>query len=577
MPASSPAEVAKTFWYFIAGLLHAALMLLAFPPVGIWACAVLAPVPLIWAARAWSRRVPVTTRQRWFRRLWDRTSGPLWVSLGCVPLHAYAHQWIFSVSELGYLPMVVLMSLFSGMFVWMAARVVWRWPRIGLVVVAPVIWTTLEVFRGEIVATGYPWILIAHPMIDAPHFPGVASLLGTYFAGFLIVVVAGAAVEVVWNRRFVWAGVGVACAGVVVAIWGGPSRPSGAMTPLRVGIVQTNIPQSNKSDWELSRRMLDFQRFCELTRSAASQGSDVIVWPETMFPGLTLTPAGVEEERRAGVSFEVPESVDPNKQVFSTTFHDGLMALSREIKTPMLVGALGFENLRISNGADGKLVFDRTARLNSVFLVSGARVDPTPYNKLELTPFGEDMPYANHWPWLQNLLLGFGGNGAQFDLSAGKRPRAFSVRGVSVVTPICFEATKPGLCRRLVRAVGGEPVVIVNVTNDGWFGSFRAGRLQHMQIARWRCVELGVPMIRAANTGISAAVDASGKLIASGIDGEPGAWNKDGVLTADVVPALSNTLYTRVGDVFGWAVLALGSLATIGSFVGRRAGTTMNS
>lgn len=573
MPASKPAGVTKPLWFLVAGLLHAALMLLAFPPLGLWPACVLAPMPLIWAAQRWGSRPasgPVSPgRWRRVRWLWARSSGPLWVSLGCTPLHFYAHQWVFNVSEFGYPPMVVGMSLFSGAFVWALSRTTWRWPRLGIAF-APALWTMLEIFRGEIVVTGYPWVLIAHPMIDAPHFPGVAALLGTYFAGFLVVAAATAMVEGVMNRRFASAAAWLACVGAVVGIWGGRSRAPEA-PPIRFGVVQTNVPQSNKSGWDFARRLADFKRFCELTREAAAQHPSVIVWPETMFPGLTLSEQGMMEERAAGLTFDDPTPTSPRHRSPSTVFFDGLMQLSVELNLPMLVGALGFDQLRIVDDAKGNITFDHKGRYNSVFLVSNGVVDPAPYNKLELTPFGEIMPYANHWPWLQNIILGIGANGMAFDLSSGRGPRAFSVAGVSVVTPICFEATKPHLCRRLVRDAGiGHPVVIVNPTNDGWFGSFRAGRLQHMQVARWRCVELGVPMVRAANTGISAVIDASGRLVKMGVEGKSGAWDQDGVLMADVTPGISSTVYARIGDVFGWVALATGLLAVIATFVFRK-------
>jgi apolipoprotein N-acyltransferase len=163
-----------------------------------------------------------------------------------------------------------------------------------------------------------------------------------------------------------------------------------------------------------------------------------------------------------------------------------------------------------------------------------------------------------------------------FDLSPGPGPKVFTVQGkevaTAIATPVCFEATKPALCRKLVRAAGSSPVVLVNLTNDGWFGTFRPGHLQHLQVARWRCVELGVPMIRAANTGISAAIESTGRLAATGIDGVPGAWSQDGVLTATVIPARARTLYSRVGNVFGWGVLSITGALLIVSFIPRRAG-----
>src|SRR5205814_4698027 len=126
---------------------------------------------------------------------------------------------------------------------------------------------------------------------------------------------------------------------------------------------------------------------------------------------------------------------------------------------------------------------------------------------------------------------------------------------VIVATPICFEATKPGLCRRLVSREPDQPRVIVNLTNDGWFGWFDPGRWQHLQIARWRAVELGVPVVRAANTGVSAAIDARGCLMKAGVEVAPGAARSDGFLIADVTRGAGATIHTRLGDVFGWSGL----------------------
>src|SRR5205085_2291523 len=131
------------------------------------------------------------------------------------------------------------------------------------------------------------------------------------------------------------------------------------------------------------------------------------------------------------------------------------------------------------------------------------------------------------------------------------------------------EATKPGLCRRLISGEGDQPRVIVNLTNDGWFGWFNPGRWQHLQIARWRAVELGVPVVRAANTGVSAAIDGRGRLMKAGIEGNPRAARMDGVLIADVAPGIGATIYTHLGDVFGWSVLVAGAGLSILAFARR--------
>ncbi len=554
MPASEPALPSRAPAYLIAGLIHAAAMLLAFPPLDLWGFAFVAPMPLAWAG--WARGGDLIR----FGRRAKLGHAVVLVTLGAVPLHAYAHQWVIDVSALGYPFFVLIMSAMAGVFVWMLSVVHARWPRIPLAVAAPVIWIALEVFRGEILGGGYPWLLIAHPTIGAHEFATTAGLLGTYFTGFLVVGVASAALDLLIVRSARVASIGVLI-GVAIAVFAGMVlAPVPRGRPVRLALVQTNVPQSNKLEWEFGNRLKDFAAFAALTRSGAAK-ADLIIWPETMFPGMTLSETGIQEERAAGLTFTVPREVDERRVVPSLEFYDRLLALSNEVKRPMLVGALGFDGLSIGPDPKGGVNIDFKARYNSVFMVDQGRVDPRAYSKIELTPFGEEMPGFRHWPWLQRQVMALGAGGMSFDLSRGPGPRAFSLstdEPCSVVTPVCFEATKPGLCRRLVRAAGPGPVLMANLTNDGWFGGFRAGRLQHLQLARWRCIELGVPMVRAANTGISAVIDASGRVTAWGVDGQPGAWNTEGVLTATVTATPASTLYARIGDDFGWLVLVLG-------------------
>ncbi|MBX3376818.1 MAG: apolipoprotein N-acyltransferase [Phycisphaeraceae bacterium] len=573
MPASKPARFRRSWMYFVAGLAHALAMLLAFPPFDLWRMAVAAPMPLVWAA--WRRGVDLREQGR--RGVRGRA---VWmVPLGVAPFHLYSHQWMLDVTAIGFPVFIVAMSMMSGLFVWAGSNVMARWPRLPLCVAAPLVWTGLEVMRGEVVFSGYPWMLAAHPLIGAPWVPGTAALLGTYYAGFLVLVLAALVVDLTLTRMKPVAGLGVVgllagAVGLGVALWPGESEEA----EFTVGVVQSNIPQSNKLEWKFEDRWRDMGAFGSLTKRAAG-GADVVVWPETMFPGLTLSESGLAAERAAGLAFRVPREVDPRGEVPSTEFAQRLVSLAQDIGKPMLVGAVGFEGLSIVEDAKDGLRFDYAKRFNSVFLLKRDAggfegwIDPRPYSKIDLTPFGETMPGIRHWPWLQKQLTALGAGGLVLDLSSGDGPRVFDIGGVGVVTPVCFEATKPALCRKLVNAAAGRPAVMVNLTNDGWFAGFRPGRLQHLQIARWRCVELGVPMVRAANTGISAAIDSRGRVTASGVDGRPGAWNEEGVLTAKVRPNRARTLYARVGDVFGWTVLCMALVAWGWALATLRGGT----
>lgn len=585
MPASEPGSLAEArgtgpapetgprppvFWIpILAGLAHALLMGVAFPPVGFWPAAFLAPLPLVWIALRQppppvSPAHPVERRRR---RIARALRIPALVTLGILPLHLYENQWVMDVSAFGFFPMAVIMAGFYGTFVWLLALIHRRFPRLPLTLLVPLIWTGLEVFRGEVVVTGYPWILLAHPLIDAPALPAPAAIIGTYGVSFLVALFAGVAADLLWSRPrqvipAAVGGFGAIAAFAISAALRPPPPPEGAF---RIAVVQTNTPQDNKLGWSLEQRVTDFARFLDLTRQAAalSPKPDLIVWPETMFPGAYLDPAWVravhDTEVRTGARFEA-----------ATYFNDKLLTLQGELGIPMLVGAIGIDNPAYVGPVE-KLELKKDAEYNSVFLINHGEVQPGRYDKIALTPFGETMPYVHYWPWLQNQILGIAAHGMAFDLAAGTQARTFRVPSnlpdrpeVVIATPICFESTKPSISRRLLAGQDGNPRVVVTLTNDGWFGGFDTARLDHLQIARWRAVELAVPVVRAANTGISASIDARGRVQKSGVEGGGTGARVDGVLLAETHPGRVITIYARIGDVFGWTTLGLtGGLALI--------------
>ncbi len=539
---------------FLAGLAHALLLGAAFAPVGIWPAALVSPLPLIWA---------VTRCGRSPARL------AAFVGLGMLPLHLYEYHWVFDVAALGYVPLAVIICGLCSLFIWAAARIRRRFPNLPLTWLVPILWTGVEVFRGEVFFTGYPWLLLGHPLIDAPWLAQPAGVVGAYGVSFLCALGTGIIADWLWNNRPCAALAGAAVLAVVYAgSWA--LRPKfGAAPTIRIAVVQTNIPQDNKNEWTSQQRFDDFLRFEELTRRAAAGKPDLIVWPETMFPGSALDPAAVAEQRAAVANLGAEPAI--------TLFNDRLCALQAELKVPLMVGAIGVDKLRITRDTHGTRHAAYDSLYNSVFLLRDGAVQPMRYDKIVLTPFGEVMPYIQHWPWLQRQLMALAAGGLTFDLSAGQIPRVFrlTVRrpeadlSVAVATPICFEATKSAVCRSLVGECGSTPCILLNLTNDGWFGTFDPARWQHMQIARWRAVELNTPIVRAANTGVSTAIDARGQVLKRGVDGSDKATQVDGVLTTDIPLGGARTIYSRTGDVLGWCSLAATGLMLAATFKGR--------
>lgn len=490
------------------------------------------------------------------------------VAIGSLPAWAVEHLWIMRVSELGYPFLAMYNAAWTGAAFWALGRVFRRWPTAPMGLMAGVVCCAVEVARGEVVLGGYPWYLIAHPLIDATFLAGGGAVIGVYGLSALVCVIAGGGFDALVRGR-VRAGLLTMAAGAMA--WVGCALvPEVARDGvIRAAVVQTDSVQDNRTPatpWELVEQM---KVLSDRTREAAAQGPDFIAWPESMMPGRTMDPASIEVEKRARVYWKVRPPAGEMFELDVYEFALGTMALQAEVGIPMLVGSEAFDNLRVTEPPEGGVEYTGDHVYNSVFLVVDGRVSERRYDKMFLTPFGEVMPGIRHWPWLQDKVRALGAHGMPFDLTAGDEPVVLDVprsggRGpIRTVTPICFEATMPNVCRRLVYEGGRRRAdLIVNGTNDGWFNLSRAGRAQHLQGARWRCVELGTPMARAANTGISALVDHRGRVVERLDRG-------DGVLSGELPMIRGVTWYGMGGWGAAWVVGAAGVGAVGVTFVNR--------
>jgi apolipoprotein N-acyltransferase len=261
-----------------------------------------------------------------------------------------------------------------------------------------------------------------------------------------------------------------------------------------VAIAQGGIDQSVK--WAPGNQLSTLGIYAELTRMARDAGVQVVVWPETAAPFFYGWEAGLSRRLEA-------------------------IAVSGGI--PILFGAPWYDP------ADGGKFY------NSVFQMDARGVVLGRYDKRHLVPFGEYIPLRPVLFFLSKLTPGGG------DFSSGTSPALFRVHGQPVGASICYEALFPGLIRE---GVLEGATWLVNVTNDAWFGDTVAPH-QHLAMARMRCVEFRRPMVRAANSGISAIIEADGGIAAS-----LGLFRR-GVLVAAVRPATGETVYAKTGEIFG--------------------------
>ncbi len=560
MPAS---EAASTRHQFVlvaaAAIAHALLFKLAYPDAGLWALTFLAVAPLVWLATGST----ASTRMILLTVLGVQVG--LWLSL---------NWWLVNVTPAGYPMLCLYMSVYAVAFVWLLRSIgrSFAWPAAFL---APVIWVGVEFVRGELVFNGYPWFLAAHPAAERPILIQSADLFGAYFVSFLVVMVGGLIVDIACARAgrlsrgalvsAVVVTLGLHLANILYGAWRIPPVTETAEGP-RALAIQTNLPQDNKLSWSVAQQLSDVSRFVELTLEAAEAAPvspDFVIWPETMLPGFGLEPDAIRRSVEHGL-------IEP--AFFARTVEQ----LAEGLGVPLLVGSPAYIGMRV----DGEQwVWDKA--YNSAYLVDGSPPYPR-YDKSFLTPFGETMPYISAWPWLERRLLAIGAGGLDFRLDANPATTRLEVpwRNGTVVlaTPICFENAMGRVCRRLVYERGHKRAdVLVNLSNEGWFGGYDGGRRQHLQIARFRCVENRVPMIRSVNTGVSVAIDSTGRLIgpasAAG-DGVAAPPREAGWLLAELPLDHRSTLYGRLGDAFAWTCL----LATAGlwsaAVIARRRGST---
>lgn len=541
-------------WWRVWALaaIWAALTWMSFPPLGLWPLAFVSLTPLTWLAlRAATVRQAMLATYVWGVALWLALS-----------------PWLVQVTIVGYPMYALLLGVYPMLFVWAFRRLsAHRWLKhVPSAILLPVIWIGIEYLRGELLFNGYPWFLLAHPIVEWPVLAQTIDAVGVYGLGLLLGATAGGLIDLAAWWRFAMLRRTLIIVWSVLLLLHGANAAYGmyrlgqddvyAAGPA-VLVIQTNLPQDNKIRWTLEEQIRDFERWVRLTLEAAStlrgrgQGFDVVVWPETMVPGFGFDPA-----MRA---YLTREGYEPGERFTGT-----IERLSAVLGVPLLVGSPTMLDGRV---VDGK--WEAAARYNSACLVT-AEPPHQQYHKAFLTPFGETMPYISAWPWLEEKMLAVGARGMRFDLAAGHKLNHLVLTAddasVRLATPICFEATVAWLCRRFVNDGDADADILVNLTNDGWFGWYDSGRRQHAQIARFRCIENRTPMIRAANTGFSMLIDSCGRMtnvIGSGRYGTP---REERWMLAETQLDRRETIYSAVGDVAGaltLGVMALGLLFTV--------------
>ena len=495
------------------------LLALSFPRYGHPVVAFIALAPLLVALTGWEGRpgpLPGVTARRGFL---------LGLVAGSVHFAGTVYWTGATVQTFGGLPwpvavlvtglLVVYMALYVGAASAATAVVVQRAGLPGLLV-APAAWVMSEYLRGQAFG-GFPWIPLGNTMVTLLPVAQLASITGVYGLSLLVCLVnmGFAMVALAQGRaRFLSAAAALALL-AAVSVWGGQRLAANTIvetgTPVRVGLIQGNIAQTDK--WNPARAAMIVDRYLRLTEQASQAGAQLIVWPESSTPFFF-------EEDPGGLA--VREAV-------------------RQAGVPLLLGSD-----EIERGSPVRYY-------NSAFMLDRAGATAAVYRKMHLVPFGEYVPFQQALFFVAPLVE------AVAAFSAGTRVTMMPVDGHMVSTAICYEVTYPEQAREAVRQ-GSE--LLTTITNDAWYGRSSAP-FQHFEMARMRAIEQGRYLVRAANTGITGIVDPYGRVVAKTELFEAAA------LVGEARFVQQKTLYARMGDWVAASAIGL-TLLSVGAALIRR-------
>ncbi|MBK5197038.1 MAG: apolipoprotein N-acyltransferase [Methyloceanibacter sp.] len=506
----------------VFAVLLGAVSVLAFAPVHAWPVLFLTFGGLVWLLdgchaghSSLAPRLKCATLIGFWFGFGYFLAGLYWIAEAFL-VEPWRHGWIipFAMTALpGGMALFFAAACALAMLLWL--------PGVGRVFALAIAFGLAEFARGHVL-TGLPWNLVGYGLLGNGPMMQLASLFGVYALSIIAVILfaSPAAISAPEGSNLAGGRGGSALAAFLLvllglgALWGerrlAEAKP--ASTSVRLRIVQADIDQANK--WRPENGAEIFTEYLDLTKSGGKtpglDGITLVIWPETAVPFL-LTEAS---DALLAIGEVLPEGTSL------------LVGSARIVEEPDAQGQLA--TTRIYNSL---LVIDDTGRV-----LSG-------YDKIHLVPFGEYLPFQDFLERLGVMQL----TGVRGGFSAGSGPRLLQIPGAPPASPlICYEIIFPDD----VTEPAARPGWLLNITNDAWFGS-SAGPYQHFHQAQVRAVEQGLPVARAANTGISAVIDPYGRVLA-----EIGLGEK-GVIDADLPKVGPPTPFAQLGNTIEISALLI--------------------
>ena len=536
---------AEGWWRIAIAFLAGASSTLALPPTDVW------PVPfitfpiLVWLVDGSSGRrlggVLAAAGAGWWFGFGYFLAGLYWIG----------HAFLVDAKTFGWLLPFAVIALPAAMAVYTAmglalARLIWTSGAARVLALA-VSLTIVEWLRGHLFS-GFPWNAYGYALISPLWLAQGAALIGIWGLTFCAVALYASPAVLADDRAHTkrpWLAPALGAATIVaLAIYGAvrlEHTPTRFVEGVRLRIMQPNLQQDEKFNYSQKQEVMS--RYLALSergpQSTSLRDVTLLIWPESAFPFFLVR----EPDALAQIAKLLPE------------------------RTALITGAIRPPDTAPPHG----LV---TSAYNAIYVIGHGGTILSVYDKVHLVPFGEYLPFQDLLERLGLMQL----TKVRGGFIAGDRRRNQAVPGAPNFLPlVCYEIIFPGdavprsdqtgwfyrhLGRYLgwptVTGTGERPGWLLNLTNDGWFGA-SAGPYQHFQQARVRAIEEGLPLVRAANSGISAVIDPLGRIV------KLLPLGSEGVLDAPLPEPVAPTPYAQLGDGPVGAMVGIAFVWVMGS------------
>ena len=502
-------------------LVAGALSALAMAPFNAWPILFLTMPVAVWlidgASAGRLGGLPAAALSGWWFGFGYFVAGLYWVGYAFL-VDAETFAWLLPFAVMG-LPAGLALFMAFGFAL---ARLIWTADAFRILSLASAL-TASEWLRGHIL-TVFPWNAFGYALTEPLALAQTASLIGLWGLTFIAVAVFASPAVLADDRvttRRPWIALAASllllCAMGIYGALRLASQPTQFVDKVKLRLMQPNLQQDVKFNYSARQMVMD--KYLSLSdratgpQSSGVRDATILIWPESAFPFFLTR----EADAMARIANLLPQG------------------------TVLVTGAI-----RPPDQPAGTQV---TRAYNSIYVIDHDGTILSVYDKLHLVPFGEYLPFQSAMERLGFVQL----TKVRGGFIPGDRRRTMTVPNAPRMLPlVCYEAIFPGD----ILPGDDRPSWIVNLTNDGWFG-ISTGPYQHLQQARLRAVEEGLPLVRSANTGISAVIDPLGRIIAHLELGS------EGVLDSALPKPAPATLFSRVRDIPAALAIALSTVIVI--------------